>query len=138
MNAREFSKAMRQLAKMPELATRQIAKDINKEIQQNFIAGRDAYRKPFAKLSEAYLKRRRFKSAPILTQTERGRDSVVVTAYGKSLRAKIGVPYMVAHQLGIAPLPRRSPLPTSKIPDAWNEIFFFRYEEAAKRIIRNA
>ncbi len=132
VNAKQFSAAMRRVAKVPELASRQIAKDINAEIQRNFSAGLDAYRKPFKKLSKAYAARRRFKGAPILTQTERGRNSVRVTAYGKELRAVIGVDYMVIHQKGGPVMPQRSSLPRGKIPPAWNEIFLHRYEEATR------
>ncbi len=138
MNSKEFSKVMRRLGKIPEIANRKIAADLNAEIQRNFDAGKDANRKPFKRLSKSYLKRRRFPSKPILTQTEAGRKSVRVTAYGGKLTARIGVNYMVMHQLGGDVLPRRAPLPMNKTPKAWNEIMMFRYEEAARKITRNA
>jgi Phage virion morphogenesis family len=135
VNAKAFSRAMRQLGKIPEIANRQIAKDLNDEIQKNFISGRDWNRKPFKPLTKAYAKRRRFPNAPIMTQTEHGRNSVRVTAYGKSLRATIGVDYMVMHQKGIRGKVRAS-IPTNKIPAAWNEIMLHRYEQVAKKVLR--
>lgn len=135
MNAKEFSKVMRRLAKIGPGATRLIAKDLNAEIQRNFDAGLDANRKPFKRLSKAYAARRRFKDKPILTQTGAGRATVKVTAYGGGLQATIGEDYMVIHQKGGPVMPRRAPLPMGKLPDAWREIALFRYEEAARKVI---
>jgi phage gpG-like protein len=136
LNAAQFSKAMRTLAKAPPGVNRQITKDIKAEIERNFSAGLDVNRKPFKALSPKYAKRRRYPGKPILTQTEALRNSVKVTAYN-GIRITVDTPYALAHQFGYPPrnLPQRQFLPIDRIPDAWREIIIFRYEEATRKAI---
>lgn len=165
MNAARFSKALRELARVPSQATAAIARDLNKEIQRNFDRGVDPYGRKWRPLAKSTLKRGRH--PPPLTDTGSGRSSVVMRpSAGAGLKLTIGVLYMLYHQFGGASHlrgsggsyrlrklnknfgrdrdrssgrenpPKRSFAPFEHLPAKWLLIIGRRLEEQAKRVMR--
>lgn len=98
-NAKQFSKIMRELARVPAQSSRDVARDINREIQRNFDRGVDPYGKPWRKLAKSTLENGRH--PPPLTDSRDGRKSVRVSAMaGAGIQIVVGVLYMLYHQFG--------------------------------------
>jgi phage gpG-like protein len=165
VNARRFSKVLRDLARVPSQATAAIARDLNKEIQRNFDRGVDPYGRKWRTLAKSTLERGRH--PPPLTDTGHGRASVVVKpGAGAGLVITIGVIYMLYHQFGGASHlrgpggsyrlrrrnknfgrdadrspgrdnpPKRSFLPFDRMPSKWLAIITRRITEQAQRVAR--
>lgn len=98
-NARRFSAALREMARVPSRVSTAIAKDISREIQKNFSAGVDPYGRAWRQLAKSTIKAGRH--PPPLTDTGEGRRSVVVkAAQGAGINIVVGVLYMLYHQFG--------------------------------------
>lgn len=151
-NARRFSAALREMARVPSRVSAAIAKDISKEIQKNFSAGVDPYGRAWRALAKSTIKAGR--SPPPLTDTGAGRRSVLVrSTSGAGIEIVVGVLYMLYHQFGGASHlrgpggsyrlrkknknfgrdkdrsggrnnpPRRSFLPFERMPPKWEKIW---------------
>lgn len=147
---------MRDLARVPSQASKQIAKDVGRDIQKQMDASRDPYDRPW--------RHKRNGQATILEDTGRGRASIDVSATrGAGFRIIVGVLYMIYHQFGGASHlrgpggsyrlrhknkdfgrdkdrsggrnhpPKRSFLPFDRMPSRWLEIVKRRLGEAMKR-----
>ncbi len=98
-NARRFSAALREMARVPSRVSAAIARDISKEIQKNFDAGVDPYGRKWRALAQSTIDNGR--QAPPLTDTGAGRRSVVVRATsGAGIEIVVGLVRMIYHQFG--------------------------------------
>jgi phage gpG-like protein len=162
IDAKRFSKIMRDLERVPSQAATKIAEDISDEIQSNFDRGVDPYGRHWRELADSTLERGRHE--PALTDTRHGRESITVRALaGAGVRIVVGALYMIYHQFGGASHlrgpggsyrlrhrnkhfgrdrdrsrgrerpPKRSFLPFDRIPARWREIVQHRMSEILKR-----
>lgn len=156
INAKRFSKVMRDMAKVPSQAATLVARDISREIQKNFSRGVDPYGKSWQPKPNG--------KKSTLTKTGAGRASIVVRATaGAGIEIVIGLLRMVYHQFGgMSHLkgpsgtsadrkknknfgrdkdrsskrnkpPRRSFLPFEIMPPTWAKIWQKRLNEVAKK-----
>lgn len=136
VNARQFSRVVRSLGKVPSQITSGLAVDLSQEIQDNFDRGVDPYYRDWRPLAASTLARGR--TPPPLTDTGRGRRSVVVRpAKGAGIQLTVGSSYMPYHQFGAPPrLPRRAFLPTRTLPPTWAEIWQSHLDARAAKVWR--
>lgn len=144
MKARQLSRAIRDLERVPSQAATDTARDLSREIQGNFDRGVDPFERPWRKLARSTIEGGRHN--PPLTDTGRGRRSVRVFATaGAGIRITVGTLYMLFHQFGGASHlkgghknkkfgtssdlsagrsnpPKRSFLPFDVMPPRWLEI----------------
>jgi hypothetical protein len=100
INAKKFSRVMRELGRAQSQVAAVVARDIHREIQANFDRGTDYNRKPWLELSEDYMEATG-RHHPPLTDTGAGRRSIrVMPNGGAGLRIVVGVKYMIYHQFG--------------------------------------
>ena len=119
-STKEFSRAMRQLTRVPAQVAREVSAEINALIQEGFDRGTDPYGRPWAPLRPATLAKGR--RPPPLTDTGKGRAGVYAKPMsGAGILLVSEVPYMRKHQMGAPPrLVRRDFLPINVLPKAWN------------------
>lgn len=137
-NAKSFSKVMRDLARVPSKASKRVARDISKEIQRNFDRGVDPFGRKWRALAPSTVAHGRH--PPPLTDTSKGRNSILVKPMGGAgIVITIGVLYMLYHQFGgkRGRPPKRSFLPSDKLPRGWGEIILGHIEEIAKATVQN-
>lgn len=158
INAKRFSKVMRDLARVPSQASKQIAQDIKRDILRQMDMSRDPYDRPWRRKSNG--------QRSTLEKTGRGRASIDVRAtVGAGFRIVIGVLYMIYHQFGGASHlrgpggsyrlrhknkdfgrdkdrssgrnrpPKRSFIPFDRMPSRWLAIIKNRIEQAAQKRI---
>lgn len=151
-NARKFSAAILELARIPSQVSAQAARDLSKEIQRNFDRGVDPFGKAWKPLAKSTIAKGR--RAPPLTDTGEGRRSVVVRpAVGAGIQITVGLVRMLYHQFGGASHlrgrggsykqrhtnkrfgtsadlssrrgnpPKRSFLPFDEMPERWIQIY---------------
>lgn len=119
---KQFSKALRDLTKVPSQIAGAVAKEISRDIQKNFDAGQDPYKKGWQALAASTLAKGRH--PPPLTDTRKGRRGVkVFPAQGAGVNIVSQVGYMGVHQEGWGPIPRRSFLPIGVLPRVWKKIW---------------
>lgn len=132
MNAKQFSAALRKLAKVPSQLAPEVAKDIRKQIDKDFNAGRDPYGKPWQPLADSTIARGRH--APPLTDTRVGRKSIKVFAMqGAGVAITVGTDYMWRHQEGKGPPVRRF-IPIGTLPKTYQAV----WQKALDRQVRRA
>lgn len=144
-NARKFSAAILELARIPSQVSAQAARDLSKEIQRSFDKGVDPFGKPWKPLAKATIAKGR--RPPPLTDTGAGRRSVIVRpAVGAGIQITVGLVRMLYAQFGgkshlrghrknkkfgtSADLsaargnpPKRSFLPFDEMPPRWIQIY---------------
>jgi phage gpG-like protein len=121
--AKQFSKALSDLVKVPSQIAPAVAKKINRELQRQFDAGVDPYGRPWAPLRPATIAKGRHH--PPLTDTHAGRNSVKAHAtQDAGVQITVGVGYMGIHQAGDLPrMVARKFLPTRGLPSGWRDIW---------------
>ncbi len=163
INAKRFSKIMRDMARVPSRSAAGIARDIEREIQRNMSASKDPYGRPWKLKANG--------KPSILKKSGRGRRSILVrAAAGAGFRLQVGVLYMIYHQFGGASHlrgpgktpgqryrnrrkhkdfgrdkdrskgrgnpPQRMYLPFDRLPPSWGEIVLSHLEADAKKVLR--
>ncbi len=99
INAKRLSKLVRDLGRAPSVASAQIARELNKEIQSNFTRGVDPFGRKWRGLAQSTKEAGRHN--PPLTDSGHGRSSVVVKALrGAGVAIVVGALYMIYHQFG--------------------------------------
>lgn len=158
INAKRFSKVMRDLARVPSQAARKISEDIERDIQRQMDASKDPEDRAWKLKANGRRSR--------LKRSGRGRAGILVTpTRGAGFRIVVMVLYMIYHQFGGASHlrgpggsyrkrhknkdfgrdkdrssgrnrpPKRSFLPFDRMPKRWLDIVQKRIEEAAQRRI---
>lgn len=119
--ARQYSAALSRLTQVPSQIAPQVAKEIKKQSERDFSAGRDPYGVPWRPLAESTKARGRHD--PPLTDTRKGRRSFRVFATaGAGVQITVGTDYMFRHQDGAGPPVRRF-VPIGTLPKTYREIW---------------
>lgn len=130
MNAKQFSAALRKLARVPAQVAPEVAKGIRKQIDRDFNAGRDPYGNKWQALAESTLARGRHE--PPLTDTRAGRKSIkVFPMQGAGVAITVGTDYMWRHQGGNGPPVRRF-IPIGTLPKTYQAV----WQKALDRQVR--
>jgi hypothetical protein len=135
LSAKQGAQALRKLARVPSQVAAEVARKISEDIQGNFDAGVDAYKKPWKPLAPATLAKGR--TPPPLTDTRKGRRSIKVAPLaGAGVGITVSDPKMGIHQAGAGGHPpRRSFLPTGVLPRKWAEIWKTAVVTAARKVL---
>lgn len=151
INAKRFSKVMRDMAKVQSRASAEISRELSNEIQKRMDASQDPYGKAWPLRSNG--KRTKLKDSG------RGRASIAVRpTSGAGLRITVAVLYMIYHQFGGKSHlrghrknpdfgrdadrsrgrnkpPTRSFIPFDRMPPRWEKIIQRAVTNAAKRVL---
>jgi phage gpG-like protein len=133
MNVKDFSAALRKLARVPAQIAPEVAKGIKKQVSRDFDAGQDPYGRKWQPLAESTKARGRHD--PPLTDTRKGRKSIkVIPMAGAGVSITVGTNYMWRHQVGAGP-PVRSFIPIGTLPKTYHAIWQKALDRQAKRIL---
>lgn len=114
----EYSRALRDLTKVPSRAAVSASQKIRRLITEEFNRGEDPYGNAWTPLKPATLARGR--RPPPLTDTGRLRRSIRVFPMAKSgIQVTIGAPYAAFHQRGTSRMASRPILPKHGLPKKW-------------------
>lgn len=130
----QFARALRELAKVPAVVSREVAVGIRRQVKRDFAAGVDAYGRAYAPLAPASLARGR--TPPPLRKYAR---HVAVAPLGSSgVALTVSHPQAGFHQTGTRHMPKRVVFPDGPMPAAWNDIVAKALAKHVRKIMRRA
>lgn len=154
LNAKKFSKVMREMARVPSRASAEIARELKSEIEKRMSASQDPFGKAW--------KRRADGSRSVLKKSGRGRNSIEVRpTSGSGLRITVAILYMIYHQFGGKSHlrghrknknfgrdadrssgrnhpPKREFIPQDRLPPRWEKIIQRALLNAGIKVLSNA
>lgn len=135
--AKQFSQALSDLTRVPAKIAPAVARGIKADIESNFDAGQDPYKRAWAPLRPATLAKGRH--PPPLTDTGKGRAGIAVFATARSgVQITSSVSYMATHQTGRPNMAARKFLPENVLPAAWRAIWQSELSKAVRERLSRA
>jgi hypothetical protein len=119
--AKEFSRVLRDLAKVPARVSRDYSERLRQELDQQFSKGVDPYGTPWKALAPATLAKGRH-PPPLTDSGHMSRNITVLPMQGAGVRLVSSVGYSRYHQEGTTHIPVRRFFPVSKLPAKWLRI----------------